>query len=247
MDESTAERITLFDPRGERPRVLRGGMLDLRRSDRFVNLKRHMPRARHEAALLHDMAAAGNRQRHDRQPRLERKQKAPAFESADVPVRAARALGKNDQRNAVGDEPAPAAQNARPIWIAAIDQQMPGAAQVPTEKRELPERFLRDDAQLKRQRRENHRDVVDALVIRDEHVGFAALDAVETSHAHIHSRRRQDQPRPRAGAPVRLIALRIDERRKNRKGAEHDGVNGDGRNEKENSSPPVEWRDAQLP
>ena len=68
-----------------------------------------------------------------------------------------------------------------PIGIAAIDQQMSGAAKVPAEKRKPPERLLRDDAQLKRQRRENHRDVVDALVIRDEDVSLARLHALETA------------------------------------------------------------------
>ena len=52
----------------------------------------------------------------------------------------------------------------------------PPAPQVPAEHRKPRQRLLGDDPQLVRQRREDHRRVVDALMIRDEHVGRAGRD-----------------------------------------------------------------------
>ena len=55
----------------------------------------------------------------------------------------------------------------------------PPALQVPAEHRKARQRCLRDDPQLVRQRREDHRRVVDALVIGHEDVGAARRDALE--------------------------------------------------------------------
>src|SRR5438309_11259443 len=96
--------------------------------------------------------------------------------------------------------------NARAIGIPAIDEQVAAAFEVPAEHRKPRERFLRDDPQLVRQRREDDGDVVDALVVRDEDVGPARLDAFESLDRDADAGRLQDQPRPRARAPVSEVA-----------------------------------------
>ena len=126
--------------------------------------------------------------------------------------------------------------------LTAIDEQMTRADQMPAEKRKAAERLLRDDAQLKRQRREDDRDVVDALVIRDEYVRLARLHPLEPLDAHVHACRRKDQPRPRPRAPVRRVPFAVDERGEDRERAEDDGVDRNGGNEEEDRSPPVERR-----
>ena len=118
---------------------------------------------------------------------------------------------------------------------------------MPSEKRKAPERFLRDDAQLERHRREDDGDVVDALMVRDEHVGLAAPHPLEPLHTHLDARRGQNQPGPRARAPVRCVPFAVDERGKNRQRAEHDRVNRNGGDEEKDRSPPMKWRDVQLP
>ena len=66
----------------------------------------------------------------------------------------------------IADESAPAIQDPRSVGIAAIDEQMTGLDQMPAEKGKPAVLSLRGDPQSKiRQRREDHRDVVDALMI----------------------------------------------------------------------------------
>ena len=108
------------------------------------------------------------------------------------------------------------------------------------------ERFLRDDAQLIRDRPEQAGDVVDALVIRDEHVGAARHEALEAGHRHLNARGRENQPRPRARAAVREVAAPIEEARGDRREAEHDRVDGDRRDQPEDCSEPVEGQDQAI-
>ena len=124
--------------------------------------------------------------------------------------------------------------------VAPIDEQMAGAHEVPTEKRKAAERFLRDDAQLKRQRGKDDRDVVNALMIGNENVGLTRRDAIEPLHRHVHTGRRENQPRPGTRAPMSGMTFPVDKRRQNRQRAEHDRVNRNGRNEEKDGSPPVE-------
>ena len=103
----------------------------------------------------------------------------------------------------------------------------------------LTERGLGHDPQLQRNRGEDNRDVVDALVIRREHVAAMRVELVEPAHRHAHAGRAQQQPGPRPRAPVTDVAARIDERRQDRDRAENDRVNGDRRNQEEDRPPPV--------
>ena len=107
---------------------------------------------------------------------LDRQQHAAGLEQPDPTVRATGAFGEHDQRQALPDQRLPSPQDAGAIGIAPIDQQVARPAKMPAEKRKLPERLLGDDAKLERQRREDDRDVVDALMIRDENVGPARLE-----------------------------------------------------------------------
>ena len=72
------------------------------------------------------------------------------------------------------------------------------------------ERFLRDDPQLERQRREQDRDVVDALVVGGEDVAARRIEALEPVDSHLHAGGLQDQPRPRARARVPKVAAPIE-------------------------------------
>ena len=137
-------------------------------------------------------------------------------------------------------------QNAGAIGMPAIDEQMAAAPQMPAEHRKPRQRLLGDDPQLIRQRREDHRRVVDALVVRDEDVGRARRDPLEPFDRDANAGGLQNQPRPRARAAVREVAAAIEQARHDRRRAEHDGVDGDGGNEKEDRPPPVIRRNAQL-
>ena len=48
-----------------------------------------------------------------------------------------------------------------------------------------------------------NRNVVDALMVRHEHVRHAACQAFQPGDVNLHPRRGQDQPRPGTGARVR--------------------------------------------
>ena len=106
-------------------------------------------------ALLHDVHRAGHRQRHDRQPRFEGQQKAAGLETADLAIRASRAFGKISAT--CRRRPAAASGSRMPdrSGLLPIDEQMAGAREVPPEKRKSAQRFLGDDAELKRQRGED--------------------------------------------------------------------------------------------
>ena len=86
------------------------------------------------------------------------------------------------------------------------------------------ERRLRDDAQLQRQRREQDRNVVDALMVRGEHIAAPGIEPLETADHHPHAGRLQDPRRPGARARVPDVAGAIHERRQDRDGPEHDRV-----------------------
>ena len=142
--------------------------------DRIVHDQRDVAGPRRQLALLHHVTAADDRDRHDRQARLHRQHDAAALELAHAAGRGCAC--PRERRSATARSTSAAlAQPKMPArsGLAAIDQHVAGALQVRAEHRKAAERFLRDDAQLKRDRPEQHRDVVDALVVRDEHVGLA--------------------------------------------------------------------------
>ena len=128
----------------------------------------------HEPALCHHMHGALDGDGHYRQPGFQGEQETAGFEPADGPVSASRAFGKDDQRDPIGNQMPPPLQYARPIGIAPVNQQMTCPHQMPAEERKSSERFLGDDAQLKRKGREDDGDVVDALMIRHEHIRFTS-------------------------------------------------------------------------
>src|SRR4029434_6225044 len=94
----------------------------------------------------------------------------------------------------------------RAIGPPAIHEHVSGSTQVPAEKRKAAERFLGDDPQLIRQRPEQDRNVVDALMIRDEYVRSVAVEAIEAGYLNANAGRGQDQPRPCPRAPVSEVA-----------------------------------------
>src|SRR5206468_7462909 len=115
--------------------------------------------------------------------------------------------------------------------------------EVPAEYRKARERFLRDDPELKRQRAEDDRCVVMALVIGDEDVGGAGRHALEAFDGDADTGRFQDEARPRTRTRVRDASATIEHAREDRQRAEHDGVDADGGNEKKDGPPPMVGRD----
>ena len=120
-----------------------------------------------QPALRHHAPRAEDGQRHHRQARLNREQKAARLELGDAAVAAARTLGIDDQGQPFRHERTPAREDAPPIGVVAIDEQMAAALQMPAQHREAGQRLLRDDAQLVRQAAEDDGRVVVALVIGD--------------------------------------------------------------------------------
>ena len=70
-----------FDALGELAGILRRRMLDPRRRDRRVNRQRHLTWARHQLPFFITPMRAGDRQRHNRQTRLQRQQEASRLEA----------------------------------------------------------------------------------------------------------------------------------------------------------------------
>ena len=83
---------------------------------------------------------------------------------------------------------------ARRAGIRAIHEHVSGAQQVPPHERNPAERFLCDDAELERQRGEDDRDIVDALVIGREDVAPGRIEALEPLDGHADAGGLQDQP-----------------------------------------------------
>ena len=150
------------------------------RVDRLVDDEPDVARIRGQPPLQHHVAAADDRERHDGQAGFERQVEAAALERRDAAVPAARAFGEHDERQPVRR------QARRPGEDRSRDRAACGrracarcAADASPETGMLPERLLGDDAQLKRQRPEEDRNVVDALVVGDEDVGAARLEPLE--------------------------------------------------------------------
>ena len=78
--------------------------------------------------------------------------------------------------------------------MLAIDEQMSAALQMPAEDGELRDRFLGDNPQLKRQRAEDDRRVVMALVIGHKDMRRARRQPIETFNINANAGRLQNQP-----------------------------------------------------
>src|SRR5215204_4227698 len=132
------------------------------------------------------------------------------------------------------------------VRTLAIDEHVAGPTKVPAHERDVSQRFLGDDPQLVWERPEEDRDVVDALMVCDEHVGASGLQALESACSDAYTRCGQNQTRPRARAPVREISVAIEKTRHERQRAEHDRVDRNARDQKENRAPPVKRRHVLL-
>src|SRR5712691_8565044 len=230
---------------GQRLRVTGSRRLERRRLDRVVHDQHHVGRLGPQPSLRHHVPRADHRERNDGQPGLDGEQETAALETADAAIRAARALRVDHERQPFRHERPPAPENARAIGMTAIDEQVAATAEMPPEHRESRQRRLRDDPQLIRQRGEEDRRIVDALVIGDEHVRGARRNPFETLNANVDPGGLQNQPRPGARAAMREVAA-VDEARRDRRGTEHDRVDGDGWNEIEDRPPPVEGGERQV-
>src|SRR5688572_12689052 len=224
------------DTLGEFPRV---GAAERRGVDRLVDDQPDIPGIRCESAFQHHVTAADHGDRNYREARLEREIETAPLEASEPSVAASRALWKHDEAEAVRGQSRRPSKDPRPVRTAAIDQHVPRAPQVPAEKRKVPERLLGDDPELKRQRPEQDRDVVDALVIGDEDVGAIAREPLEAHDLDPDPRRRQNQPRPGPRAPVRKVAGLLEQARCERQRAEDDRVQRDGGDQIEDGPPPV--------
>jgi hypothetical protein len=153
------------DPPDALAELLRVEPRQLAGVDGIVDHETHGAGIGRQPALQHHVPAPDDGQRHDWKTGLERQQKAAALEAAHASVATARSFGKHDQRQTVRCQPRGPSEDPRSIGTTAIDEHVPGAAKVPAQERDVPERFLRDDPQLIRQRPEQDGNVVDALVI----------------------------------------------------------------------------------
>ena len=157
-------------------------------------------------------------------------------------IGAARAFRKDDQRRDAADQTRHLFDDAA-RRVLPIDEQVAGALQVPAEKRETAERVLGDDSKLTAgatRRGSGCRRCSDGSRRRHTRVRLESLEPLDRD---AHARRPQDQPRPRARAPMAEVATAIEERRNDRERPEHDRVDADGGNEKEDRPPPVIGRD----
>ena len=139
--------------------------------------------------------------------RVDRQQERAPLESPDRAVDAARAFGKHDQRMRCARPAAPSSSTMPAPGFCRSTSRWPVRCRCQPRNGNPAERLLRDDAQLQRQRREHDRDVVDALVIRGEHVAARRIEALEPatatrtpvvfriSHAHARAQRWPKSPR----------------------------------------------------
>ena len=75
----------------------------------------------------------------------------------------------------------------------SVDEHVTRAPQVPSQKRNVAQRGLRDDSELIRQGPEEDRDVVDALMIGHEHVRASRLESAQALDLHTYARCHQDE------------------------------------------------------
>src|SRR5207237_6340369 len=165
--------------------------------------------ADHQPPFLHDMPAPRDADRHDRHTRLQREHERSSLEARNRSVHAARPFGEDDQRMMLPHEPGHLLDDAgaRP---RSIDEQMSRPLQVPSETGDLPERVLRDNAQLIRKGGEDDWNVVDALVVRGEELAARLIDSHEAIDVHPHPRRLQNQARPRARTLMTEITASVE-------------------------------------
>ena len=83
-------------------------------------------------------------------------------------------------------------------------------------------------------------EVVDALVVRGEHVTDVRTHAAGALEMNAHTCGLQNQPGPEPRARVRHAPAALHETRQDRHGPEDYRVDADGGDEKEDGAPPVE-------
>ena len=134
--------------------------------DRIVDGERHVAGTHHQLSLRHHVAAADDATGTIGRPASIASRNVPPLNRADRAVDAARAFGKDDQRHAARSPAAPSSSRCRPPGFFRSTSRCPVRRRCQPRNGNRAERLLGDDPQLERQRREQDRDVVDALVVR---------------------------------------------------------------------------------
>ena len=209
--------------------------------NRIVHDERDVRRLGPEAAFRHHRARADDRQRHDRQPGLDRQQEAAGLEARHAAVPAPRALGEDDERQPVRTR-APASASgcrARSGCWRSTNRCPPRFRCQPSTGKRASDALAMIRSWI-RQRREDDRDVVDALVVRHEHVRRARARSARVPRPRTRTpvvfRISHDQARAQRCAKWPRRSNRLDTMRRR---AEHDRVDADGRDQEEDSPPPV--------
>ena len=168
--------------------------------------------------------------------------KRPLLKAPTRPSRLRGPLRKHDQRVTAANHGGHLIERG-PTGPRPIDEQMPRVAQVPAQHRKGAERRLGENAKLEGNRRDQDREVVDALMVRHEHVRAAGRHETASPGVHPHSRRDENQARPEprahpcASRPRRSTAIDASDR-----APSTIVLDRNRRDEPEHGPPPVEGR-----
>src|ERR1700682_1996246 len=168
-----------------------------RDQNRLSDGEDHGSRSRQERSARQN--APGPRQPDglQREPRAQREEGRALLEREQVPGAGPRLLGKDHDRTAAlkaGERGFDGRGAADPV--APVDRDESGRADRPAEHGQAEDGALGEKADLHRRVREDHEDVGQALVVRDQHDALVGSEPLALEDADGHSRKRQDRPGP---------------------------------------------------
>src|ERR1700674_3280392 len=183
------------------PSLLRQRGAVLRREqgdgDRLSDGEDHRSRSRQERSARQDAPCPRDPDGEQSEPRAQSEEGRALLEREQVPRAGPRLLGKDHDRTAALQA------GERRLYgrgaagrVAPVDRDESGRADRPTEHGHAEDGALGEEPDLHRRVREEHEDVGQALVVRDQHDALVGSEPLAPQDADGDARKRQDRPGP---------------------------------------------------
>src|SRR5690348_2728165 len=165
-----------------------------------------------ERVWFQDFTRANQRYGNDWHPGKNCQIERSALEGKHFTGATAAAFGKHHHGTALLDPFGGLVESLQRLaWAATVNRNVPGTAQVPSEKRYAEEPSLGQKAELYRQADEQDRNIHGARMIGAEDDGLIGIDILDAFYIELYSAGLKDQPRPCPSAPVLPAAAGVKE------------------------------------
>mmetsp|Transcript_19035 Transcript_19035/g.46753 ORF Transcript_19035/g.46753 Transcript_19035/m.46753 type:complete len:296 (-) Transcript_19035:439-1326(-) len=182
--------------------------------DRVTDHKPNLPFQPHpQFVCLEEIARPNDSHRHNREPRLDGKDKGTLFEVLELPISAAGALGEHQHGAGALDQRVLRPLHAlhRRLVVLAVDNDMPSQIHEPAEDRNVAQLLLADGDQVPLVEHAIDKGRVrEGLVVCGEHVVLIQVQLPGPHRVVLDAHEREDDPRPHAHVVGHELALHAE-------------------------------------